>query len=118
MVALAIAGGILGYLYLKHQSRQRRMEIIHEERMAAMEKGIPLPELPLDLEQRSQSPDPNHIIPILGTVLTTLSTGAMIALYWNLDGGPSQEMWLSPLPLLFLGIGLIVFHFLKAAPRP
>ena len=48
MVALALAGGIVGYLYVKHQSRQKRIEIIHQERMAAMEKGIPLPEFPLE----------------------------------------------------------------------
>ncbi len=29
MVAFALAGGILGYLYMKHQSRQKRIEIIH-----------------------------------------------------------------------------------------
>jgi hypothetical protein len=48
MVTFALAGSIVGYLYMKHQSRQKRIEIIHQERMAAMEKGIPLPEFPLE----------------------------------------------------------------------
>jgi len=39
MVALALAGGFVGYLYVRHRSRQKRLEIIHKERMAAMEKG-------------------------------------------------------------------------------
>jgi hypothetical protein len=114
MVALALAGGIVGYVYIKYQNRQKRMEIIHQERMAAMDKGIPLPEFPLDTEQR---PDPGAaaVVPILGTVLFTLSVGAMIVLYLSLPA-PSHSFWISPLPFAFLGVGLISFHFSKANP--
>ncbi len=51
MTALALAGGIVGYLYLKSQTRQKKIEVIHQERMVAMEKGIPLPEFPLEEER-------------------------------------------------------------------
>lgn len=68
MVALAVAGGIVGYCYVAHRSRQKRIEIIHQERMAAMEKGIPLPEFPLE-PARQRQPDPT-VLPILGTVLS------------------------------------------------
>src|ERR1035438_10823305 len=44
IVTLALAAGIVGYLQVIHRSRQKRIEIIHQERMAAMEKGIPLPD--------------------------------------------------------------------------
>ena len=64
MVALALAGGIIGYLYVKHRSRQQRIEIIHQERMAAMEKGIPLPEFPLEPTRERRQPDPT-VLPIL-----------------------------------------------------
>jgi len=114
MVALALAGGIVGYLYVKHRSRQKRIEIIHQERMAAMEKGIPLPEFPLEPARERHQPDPN-VLPILGTVLLSLSIGAMIVLYLNLPAHDS--IWVSPLPLTFLGVGLIAFHFLKNEPR-
>jgi uncharacterized membrane protein len=43
MVTLALAAGIVGYLHVKHQSRRKRLEIIHQERLVAMDKGIPLP---------------------------------------------------------------------------
>lgn len=112
MVALALAGGIVGYLYVKHRSRQKRMEIIHRERMAAMEKGIPLLEFPLEPARERHQPDPDNVIPILGTVLLSLSVGAMIVLFLNLPT-PSRGMWVSPLPFAFLGVGLIAFHFLK-----
>ena len=114
MVALALAGGIVGYLYMKHQSRQKRMEIIHQERMAAIETGIPLPEFPLEAAREHRPSDPT-VLPILGTVLFSLSVGAMIVLYLNLPG--ASHFWISPLPFAFLGVGLLVFHFLSASPR-
>ena len=48
IIVTAIAAAIVAYLYFKHLARQQRLEIIHKERLVAMEKGIPLPELPLD----------------------------------------------------------------------
>ena len=111
MVTFALAGSIIGYLYMKHQSRQKRIEIIHQERMAAMEKGIPLPELPLEPARERRPPDPT-VLPILGTVLLSLSVGTMIVLALILEA-PSHGFWVSPLPFTFLGVGLIAFHFLK-----
>jgi hypothetical protein len=115
MVALALAGGIVGYFYVRYQGRQKRLEIIHQERMAAMDKGIPLPEFPLEATREPRPPDPT-VLPILGTVLFTLSVGTMIALDLILPA-PSHSAWVSPLPFAFLGVGLIAFHFLKGEPR-
>jgi hypothetical protein len=113
MVMLALAGGILGYLYMKHQGRQKRIEIIHQERMAAMEKGIPLPEFPLEPGER-RPPDPT-VVPILGTVLLSLSVGTMIVLALTLEAS-SHGFWVAPLPFAFLGVGLIAYHYLLAKP--
>lgn len=115
ITTLALAGGIVGYLYVKHQSRLKKMEIIHQERMVAMEKGIPLPEFPLEPTPEHRPPDPT-VLPILGIVLLTLSIGTMIVLYLNLDAA-GHSFWVTPLPLTFLGVGLIAFHFLKGEPR-
>lgn len=114
MVALALAGGILGYLYLNHRSRQKRLEIIHEERMTAMEKGIPLPEFPFEVDPPPKEPD-QTVLPIMGIVFTTLAIGAMVVLYINLPQS-THSFWVAPLPLAFLGIGLAAFHFLKSQP--
>jgi hypothetical protein len=111
MTAIALAGGIVGYFYIKHQSRQKRIEVIHQERMAAMEKGIPLPEFPLEPAQEHRPPDPN-VIAILGMVLSSLSIGAMIVLYLVLPA-PSHSFWVSPLPFAFLGMGFIAVHLLQ-----
>ena len=110
-VVLALAAGIVGYIYVKAESRRKRLEMIHQERLAAMEKGIPLPEFPLEPEGEARGPDPN-VVPILGTVLFSFSLGTMIVLYRTLDAA-SHAFWVSPLPIAFLGIGLLVFHFLK-----
>lgn len=111
MVALALAAGVVGYVYVTHQSRRKRLEIIHQERLVAMEKGIPLPEFPLEPVRNPHVPDPN-VLPILGTVLLSLSVGAMIVLYRTLEAA-AHGFWVSPLPLAFLGVGLLAFHFLK-----
>jgi hypothetical protein len=113
MVTFALAAGFIGYLYVKHLSRQKRLEIIHRERMAAMEKGIPLPEFPLETER-----EPRRdllVLPILGMVLFTLSIGTMVVLYVNLPA-ESHRFWITPLPFTFLGVGFITFHFLKENP--
>jgi hypothetical protein len=113
MVTFALAAGFIGYLYVKHLSRQKRLEIIHQERMAAMEKGIPLPEFPFETER-----EPRRdllVLPILGMVLFTLSIGTMVVLYVNLPA-ESHRFWITPLPFTFLGVGFITFHFLKANP--
>lgn len=113
MVTFALAAGFIGYLYVKHVSRQKRLEIIHRERMAAMEKGIPLPEFPLDTERVPRRD--LLVLPILGMVLFTLSIGTMVVLYVNLPA-ESHRFWITPLPFTFLGVGFITFHFLKENP--
>jgi len=112
-VTFALVAGIIGYLYVKHLGRQKKLEIIHQERMAAMEKGIPLPEFPLEPE-RVPRPDP-PVLPVLGIFLLTLSVGTMIVLYVVLPA-ESHLFWITPLPFTFLGVGLITFPFLKANP--
>jgi len=53
LVALALAAGIVGYLYVTHRTRQKRID---------------------------------------------------------------HSIWVSPLPLVFWGVGLLAFHFLKRKP--
>jgi hypothetical protein len=114
LVSLALAAGIVGYVYVKQESRRKRLEMIHQERLAAMEKGIPLPEFPLEPERNPRGSDPDNVIPILGTVLLSISVGAMIVLYRTL-AGDAHGFWVAPLPLAFLGVGFLTFHFLNRA---
>lgn len=115
MAAIALAAGVVGWRYVTHRSRLKRMEMIHQERLAAMEKGIPLPELPLDQPKESRDPD-TTTLPLIGTAFLTLGVGAMVVLHQLLPP-ESLEFWIAPFPLAFLGIGLIVFHFLTVDSR-
>jgi len=109
MVVIGLAVGVVGYAYVTHQSRRKRLEMIHQERLVAMDKGIPMPEFPLEAARTPRVPNPD-VLPILGTVLFTLSVGTMILLGTLQSAGGS---WVAPLPFAFLGVGLLSFHFLK-----
>lgn len=112
IIVVALAGTLLGYLYLKYREKLRRLEIIHQERLAAMDKGIPLPELPIDPPVVQRLPDP-HIPLILGIVLVALGAGSMIALSLISNAG-ERISWPLPLPFVMVGLGLMLYYFLAA----
>jgi hypothetical protein len=113
IIVAALAAAIVAYLYFRHIERRRRLEIVHQERLAAMEKGIPLPELPLDPPRVPKPPDPRAPL-IHGIVWLALGGGAMLALGFigRLPYGP--PLWPLPLPLVLLGIGLMLFYALAS----
>ena len=113
IIVAALAAVLVAYLYFRHVWRERRLEIVHQERLAAMEKGIPLPELPLD-PPRVPNP-PNPLAPLIhGIVWTALGFGAMLGL--RLSGLPPNgpALWPLPLPLGLLGIGLILYYVIAS----
>lgn len=111
IIVLALAVAFLGYFYLKHRERQRRLEIIHQERLAAMDKGIPLPELPIDPPRVPNPPDPRVPL-ILGIVLLAFGGGSMLAL--SLVSTSDARFWPMPLPVALVGLGLMLYYFLAA----
>ncbi len=115
LVSLALAGGIVGYYHVIHRTRRLRLEIVHQERLIAMEKGIPLPEFPLEQEPGPRRGDP-RIVPMMGIVLAALSLGAMIMLSVMLPVG-NKSAWIAPLPIFFLGLGLLGYHLVQIRPR-
>jgi hypothetical protein len=110
MIVAALAAAVSAYLYFRHTERQRRLEIVHQERLTAMEKGIPLPELPLAPARLPTPPDPR--VPLLhGIVWTALGLGAMAGLFM---GRVPDGLWPLPLPLVFLGLGLLLYYALAS----
>ncbi len=113
IIVAALAALFGAYLYFKHAERKRRLEVIHQERLAAMEKGIPLPELPLDPPSVAKPPDPRE--PLLhGIVWAAFGGGGMLALGLFGASANTPALWPLPLPLLFLGIGLILYYVLAS----
>lgn len=113
IIVASLAMALVAYLYFKHAERRQRLEIVHQERLAAMDKGIPLPELPLDPPRVPKPADPRA--PLLhGMVWLALGGGAILTLRLigpSLDG---MALWPLPLPLVVLGLGLILYYALAS----
>lgn len=118
IIVLALAGVVIAYWYFRHVEGRRRLEVIHQERLAAMEKGIPLPELPpLEPPAASRAQDPRVLL-LHGLVWLALGLGGTIAVYlvdaqWN-----GRALWPLPLPTVFLGLGLVLYYALASTSRP
>jgi hypothetical protein len=101
--------------------RQRRIEILHAERMAAIEKGIPLPELP-DYQALSDGAlrarhaaveNPRWALGA-GAICLMLGIGVSLAL-WLSGDRYHNEIWSFGLIGVFLGVGLML-HYLLMRP--
>jgi hypothetical protein len=113
LIVAALAAVAVAYLYFRHVGRQRRLEIVHQERLAAMEKGIPLPELPLDPPKVPKPPDPRAPL-IHGIAWLALGGGGMLALRLIGPQPDAPVLWPLPLPLALLGLGLILYYALAS----
>src|SRR5882672_957249 len=113
IIVAALVSAFVAYLYFKHIGRQRRLEIVHQERLAAMEKGIPLPEFPLDPPKVPRPPVPRA--PLMhGIAWLALGSGGMLALGLIGPLPDARVLWPLPLPLAFLGLGLILYYALAS----
>lgn len=104
--------------HMKMKKRQHRLELIHQERMLAMEKGIPLPELPeLPDENKKnglrnlwQTQTTNPRWPLgVGAICVSLGAGISTALYLSGDSY-HQQVWPFGLISVFLGFGLFLHY--------
>jgi hypothetical protein len=109
--------------HLKGQRRQKRMEMIHGERMMAMEKGIPLPELPDFAEPPARSALAEAVASIrinprwplgLGAVCVMVGAGLCLA-FWLAPDPEPHNAWPFGFIGVFFGIGL-VFHYFLTRP--
>jgi hypothetical protein len=114
IIVTALTAGVLGYLFLRSQDRRRRLEIIHAERLAAMEKGIPLPELPLDPPAGDRTPPDPGVPLIIGIVLAGFGLGSMAALALVERFRPA---WPMPMPIALMGLGLVLYYYLAVSEQ-
>lgn len=113
LIVIALTAGFLGYQYLKLRERHHRMEILHAERLAAMDKGIPLPELPFDPPAEAWKRPPDPTVPLaIGIVLAAFGFGAMAMLAFLAEDKP---YWAVPLPIALMGLGLVLYYRLSVA---
>jgi hypothetical protein len=105
--------------HLKAARRERWMERIHKERMAGLEKGIPLPDLPDYADQPTSflfgalaSLRVNPRWPLgVGALFAMVGAGTCVALRLSGDEYHTQ-IWPFGLIGVFLGLGLVLHYFL------
>ena len=112
--------------HLKGQRRQRRLELIHQERMVAMEKGVPLPELPDFAEPPVRSVLAEALASVrlnprwplgLGVLCVMVGAGVCVA-FWLSPISEPHQAWPFGLIGVFFGVGLCFHYFLtRSASR-
>jgi hypothetical protein len=110
------------YLLLRAVNTTRwraKLELIHKERLMAIEKGHPLPELP-EYEERPRISIVPRLSPRwplgLGALSITTGIGATIAM-WLSNLPEHHDVWPMGLVGVFGGIGLF-FYYALTRPRP
>ena len=123
---LFVVGAGIFILVVKAMNNRRyqiKLDFIHKERLIAMEKGVPAPEMPdYDNGPRPQSSAllaylrVNPRWPLgLGILLVLGGMGTLVALM--LSGDPyHRQVWSFGLIPVFLGVGLWL-HYLVMKPR-
>ena len=112
----ALAAGFgLAFLAIWSDYRKRRdlIDMLHRERMLALEKGLELPEIPGTLVGESPEAKPGHVSPTKGLKggLIWLVTGLGFTLFFAFEVGRTGDgRWNGPNPALGLipaGIGVV-----------
>lgn len=110
--------------HLRSKRRMEKMSLIHEERMKAIEKGVPLPEFPeLSEEAKMQQFDRVFTPPRLnprwpigaGAVISMAGLGFLAAMMLSGDS-ELAKLWSIGLIPIFIGFGLILYFFLTRHP--
>jgi hypothetical protein len=122
IIVILIVVAIFVNSLLHRRAQRQRLELIHQERLAAMDKGIPLPELPVDPPpqlppwMRPQPMDP-HLPLLFGILLLCGGLGGVVALI-VIDNQKLRELWSLPFPFALMGLGLIFYYFLTRDRKP
>lgn len=113
LVVLALGGVLVAYWYFRHAERQKRLEIVHQERLVAMDKGVPLPELPLDPPKTPKVKDPYDVL-LHGIVWLAFGVGGMLMAAMAMPSLNGRPVWPFALPLALLGAGLVLYYVLAS----
>jgi Flp pilus assembly protein TadB len=107
---IAIVGGLALALnarsgFLKHQAK--RMELEHQERMLAIEKGLPLPQIPSPpIHSRQRNPY------LWGFILLAVGTALVIGGIMDNERNLSEEM-----AVMFVGVAILLANWLFTRDR-
>ena len=101
------------WIALNYRKRVRLMELHHAERMAAIERGMDLPPLPLELiDGRSRRPPRSALLP--GLVWFFIGLAVLCGF---LLGGDDDVPVIGGLVPLGVGLAYLVFYFVEDRKR-
>lgn len=127
LVALVWVFGWVAVWYLRRRAVESRSlklrELVHRERMAAIEKGVPLPEIPAEEEadpvwlrseaERMRAAWLRRTALILGLLFLFGGLGMCAGFYWAPDRG-FNGMWTLGLIPAMSGLGLLLYAVLAS----
>jgi hypothetical protein len=105
-IVMGIGIGMLA-IWTEHKKRTRLLELCHQERMAALEKGLELPPFPLEHPEPSEEPQAKSSG--LKGGLIWLALGVGLGLFLGLQPKPDFHPALSAIPIA-LGLAYLAYY--------
>ncbi len=107
-IIFGVSAGMLGS-WFSHRRKQQGLEQVHKERMVALEKGLPMPEVPAGLLGYNDGP----------TAASALRNGIMLTLigmllYFALAGLADQNVALFGLIPAAIGVANLLYAWMLA----
>jgi len=102
MEIAAVAIALIGYAGYREWLRHQRRTLIHQERLAAIEKGVDLP--PLEQEQRRSSWNVQRTLLLAGMIWLSLGVCAYITLSAIIASPENTKLEIPP-GVQWLGLG-------------
>ena len=102
-------GSAMWAMYLRYQKRREMFALYHQERMAAIDKGIELPPLPEEFfsgDQPAAQPRSGHRQLLQGLILVFMGIALTAALYYE----TGAHYWWGLLPVA-IGLAFLIYYF-------
>jgi hypothetical protein len=108
-IVMGIGTGIIT-LYLNYRKRREMFALYHQERMAAIEKGIELPPLPDEFFSDNCKPRSPHGRLLTGLIWSFIGLSWMIAFYLKPTRGMDGAAIYGLIPAT-IGLAYLVYYF-------
>ena len=108
IVAIVMGIGIaMLTVFLNYRKRKEMFALYHQERMAAIEKGIELPPLPDAFFDEDRKPRSPHRGMAVGLIWSFVGLALLVALYFNEQG----TVALFALIPIAVGLAYLIYYF-------
>jgi len=114
-IVMGIGIGMLA-LWFDYQRKTRMFELIHKERLLAIERGMEVPPLPSDCFMNGRERERGTKVNGLQRGLALLLLGLALGVALFINQGPEVATW-ALLPIA-LGLAQLIFHRVSAASAP